>query len=517
MKRISGPDFPTGAYIVGSAGIREAYTTGRGKLRVRARATVEEIRNGREQIVITEVPYQTNKSLIIERIADLVRAKKLEGISDVRDESDKDGIRLVIEVKRDAVPEVVLNNLYMHTQLQDTYGIILLALVNGQPRVLNLKQMLTYFIEFRHEVLVRRTEYELNEAEERAHILEGLKIALDNIDAVIALIRGSADPEVARKGLMKSFSLSERQAKAILDMRLQRLTSLEVEKIVDEYRETIKQIEMLKNILANRALRLSMIKDELGEIRERYGDERRTEIIHEATDFSVEDMIAEEDMVITISHNGYIKRSPSSQWRRQRRGGRGVKGATTREDDFVEHLFIASSHDYILFFTDQGKCYWKKVHEIPQAGRLSRGRAIVNLIECESGEKVRAFVAVRDFDEDQYIVMATRRGLIKRTSLGAYSKPRRKGIYAIDIVEGDELIEARISNGDNDIILGTRNGKAIRFHESDVRPMGRKTRGVAGVKLAGEDDFVVGMMVVGRNAVPSSTPRRPRDHYPENH
>lgn len=498
MKSISGPDFPTGAYIVGSAGIREAYTTGRGKLRVRARASVEEVRNGREQIVITEVPYQTNKSLIIERIAELVRAKKLEGISDVRDESDKDGIRLVIEVKRDAVPEVVLNNLYMQTQLQDTYGIILLALVNGQPRVLNLKQMLTYFIEFRHEVLVRRTEHELNEAEERAHILEGLKIALDNIDAVIALIRGSADPEVARKGLMKSFSLSEHQAKAILDMRLQRLTSLEVEKIVDEYRETIKLIEKLKNILANRALRLAMIKEELKDIRERYGDERRTEIIHEATDFSVEDMIAEEDMVITISYNGYIKRSPSSQWRRQRRGGRGVKGATTREDDFVEHLFIASSHDYILFFSDRGKCYWKKVHEIPQAGRLSRGRAIVNLIECESGEKVRAFVAVRDFDEDQYIVMATRRGLIKRTSLRAYSNPRRRGIYAIDIVEGDELIEVKISSGDNDIILGTRNGKAIRFHESDVRPTGRKTRGVIGVKLAGEDDFVVGMMVVRR-------------------
>jgi DNA gyrase subunit A len=498
MKRISGPDFPTGAYIVGSAGIREAYTTGRGKLRVRARATVEEVRNGREQIVITEVPYQTNKSLIIERIAELVRAKKLEGISDVRDESDKDGIRLVIEVKRDAVPEVVLNNLYKHTQLQETYGIILLALVNGQPRVLNLKQMLIHFIDFRHEVLVRRTEHELAEAEERAPILEGLKIALDNIDAVIALIRGSADPEVARKGLMKSFSLSERQAKAILDMRLQRLTSLEVEKIVEEYRETIKQIERLKNILANRALRMSMIKEELGDIRERYGDERRTEIIHDATDFSVEDMIAEEDMVITISHNGYIKRSPSSQWRRQRRGGRGVKGATTREDDFVEHLFIASSHDYILFFSDQGKCYWKKVHEIPQAGRLSRGRAIVNLIECESGENVRAFVAVRDFDEDQYIVMATRKGLIKRTSLSAYSKPRRKGIYAIDIVEGDELIEAMISNGDNDIILGTRNGKAIRFHESDARPMGRKTRGVTGVRLAGEDDYVVGMMVVRR-------------------
>lgn len=498
MKHVSGPDFPTGAYILGSAGIREAYTTGRGKLTVRARATVEEVRNGREQIVITEVPYQTNKSLIIERIADQVRAKKLEGITDVRDESDKDGIRLVIEVKRDAVPEVVLNNLYRHTQLQDTYGIILLALVNGQPRVLNLKQMLTHFIEFRHEVLVRRTEFELKEAEERAHILEGLKIALDNIDAVIALIRGSADPEVAKKGLMKSFKLSERQAKAILDMRLQRLTSLEVEKIVDEYRETIKLIEKLNNILANRALRLSMIKDELDEVNERYGDERRTEIIHEATDFSVEDMIAEEDMVITISHNGYIKRSPSSQWRRQRRGGRGVKGATTREDDFVEHLFIASSHDYILFFTDQGKCYWKKVHEIPQAGRLSKGRAIVNLIECETGEKVRAFVSVRDFDKDKFIVMATKKGLIKRTSLSAYSNPRRKGIYAIDIVEGDELIEARISNGDNDIILGTRNGKAIRFHESDVRPMGRKTRGVTGVKLAGEDDHVVGMMVVRR-------------------
>lgn len=498
MKSISGPDFPTGAYIVGSAGIRDAYTTGRGKLTVRARASVEEVRNGREQIVITEIPYQTNKSLVIERIADLVRAKKLEGISDVRDESDKDGIRLVVEVKRDAVPEVVLNNLYMQTQLQDTYGIILLALVDGQPRVLTLKQMLTHFVEFRHVVLVRRTEFELNEAEERAHILEGLKIALDNIDAVIALIRGSADPEVARKGLVKSFKLSDRQAKAILDMRLQRLTSLEVEKIVDEYREMIKLIEQLKNILANRALRLAMIKEELEGIRERYGDERRTEIIHEATDFSVEDMIAEEDMVITISHNGYIKRSASSQWRRQRRGGRGVKGATTREDDFVEHLFIASSHDYILFFTDKGKCYWKKVHEIPQAGRLSRGRAIVNLIECETGEKVNAFVAVRDFSEDQYIVMATRRGLIKRTSISAYSNPRRKGIYAIDIVEGDELIEAKISNGDNDIILGTHNGKAIRFQESDVRPMGRKTRGVTGVKLAGVDDYVVGMIVVRR-------------------
>ncbi|UCH63207.1 MAG: DNA gyrase subunit A [Fidelibacterota bacterium] len=505
MSAVTGPDFPTGAYILGGEGIREAYTTGRGKLTIRARASVEEVRSDREQIVITEIPYQTNKSLIIERIAELVRAKKLEGIRDVRDESDKDGIRLVIEVKRDAVPEVVLNNLYKYTQLQDTYGIILLALVNGQPKVLNLKQLLTHFIEFRHDVVLRRTQYELRQAEDRAHILEGLKIALDNIDAIIKLIRGSADQHEARKGLMKAFKLSKRQAQAILDMRLQRLTSMEVDKVVVEYRETIKLIEKLKNILSNRALRMAIIKEELEEIRGRYGDDRRTEIIHAESDFSVEDMIADEDMVITISHNGFIKRSPSSQWRRQRRGGRGIQGATTREDDFVEHLFIATSHDYILFFTDRGKCYWRKVHEIPQAGRLSRGRAIINLIECESGEKVRAFVAVRDFPDDQYIVMATKQGLIKRTALSAYGNPRRKGIYAIDIQEGDELIEAKISLGDNDIILGTRRGKAIRFHESDVRPTGRKTRGVVGVRLASpeagqtvSDDYVVGMMVVRR-------------------
>ncbi|MFB0516590.1 MAG: DNA gyrase subunit A [Candidatus Neomarinimicrobiota bacterium] len=497
-EHIKGPDFPTAAYILGVEGIQEAYQTGRGKVTVRARATVEEARGGREQIVITEIPYQTNKSLIIERIAELVRAKKLEGISDVRDESDKDGVRMVVEVRRDAVPEVVLNNLYMHTQLQETYGIIMLALVNGQPKILNLKQLLTHFIDFRHEVVVRRTRYELNQAEERAHILEGLKIALDNIDAVVTLIRGSANPDVARQGLMKTFTLSERQAQAILDMRLQRLTSLEVEKVVAEYRETIKLIEKLKNILENRGLRMAIIKEELEEVRERYGDERRTEIVSAAADFSVEDMIADEDMVITISHNGYIKRSASSQWRRQRRGGRGMQAATTREDDFVEHLFIASSHDYILFFTDRGKCYWRKVHEIPQAGRLSRGRAIVNLVECESGEKVNAFVSVRDFNAEHFIVMATRQGLIKRTALSAYGNPRRKGIYAIDVQEGDELIEAKISHGSDDIILGTRNGKAIRFHESDVRPTGRKTRGVIGVKLAGEEDYVVGMIVVRR-------------------
>ncbi len=498
LDHIHGPDFPTGAFIMGSAGFREAYRTGRGKVIMRARATVEETRGGREQIIITEIPYQTNKALVVERIADLVRAKKLEGISDVRDESDKDGIRLVIEVKRDAIPEVVLNNLYKHTQLQDTYGIIMLALVGGIPRVLTLQQMLNYFIDFRHEVVVRRTTFELNEARERAHILEGLKIALENIDEVIALIRASANPEAARKGLRKQFKLSERQATAILEMRLQRLTSMEVDKVVAEHQAVLEQIADLESILGDEDRRMTIIKDELLEVQQRYGDERRTEIIPEAGDFSVEDMIADEDMVITVSHNGYIKRSPSSQWRRQRRGGRGMQGATTREDDFVEHLFIATSHAYILFFTDRGKCYWLKVHEIPQVGRLSRGRAIVNLIGCESGEKLQAFVAVREFPEDSFVVMATRKGKVKRTSLAAYSKPRRGGIYAIDIVEGDELIEAKISNGENDVILGTRAGKSIRFQESDARPMGRKTRGVRGITLAGPDDYVVGMIVVRR-------------------
>ncbi len=498
LEHIQGPDFPTGAFIMGSGGFREAYRTGRGKVIIRARATVEEDRGGREQIIITEIPYQTNKALVVERIADLVRSKKLEGISDVRDESDKDGIRLVIEVKRDAIPEVVLNNLYKHTQLQDTYGIILLALVGGVPRVLNLQQMLSYFIDFRHEVVVRRTTYELNEARERAHILEGLKIALENIDEIIALIRASANPDAARKGLRKQFNLSERQATAILEMRLQRLTSMEVDKVVAEHQVVLEQIADLESILGDEGRRMSIIKDELLEVQQRYGDERRTEIIPDAGDFSVEDMIADEDMVITVSHNGYIKRSASSQWRRQRRGGRGMQGATTREDDFVEHLFIATSHAYILFFTDRGKCHWLKVHEIPQAGRLSRGRAIVNLIGCESGEKLKAFVAVREFPEDSYVVMATRKGKVKRTSLAAYSKPRRGGIYAIDIVEGDELIEAKISNGENDIILGTRAGKSIRFKESDARPMGRKTMGVRGITLAGPDDYVVGMIVVRR-------------------
>ena len=498
MTHIKGPDFPTGAYILGSDGFTQAYRGGRGLVIVRARATMEEIHNDREQIVITEIPYQTNKSLIIERIADLVRTKKLEGIRDLRDESDKDGIRIVIEVKRDAIPEVVLNNLYKHTQLQETYGIILLALVNGVPKVLTLKAMLTHFVDFRHEVVVRRTKFELKQAEERAHILEGLKIALENIDEVIAIIRGSDDPEAANRELKKKFKFSDSQSKAILEMRLQRLTSLEVDKVIAEYNETMVIIENLQGILGDKGRRMGIIKDELLEIQERYGDERRTEIVQATGDFSVEDMIADEDMVITVSHNGFIKRSASSQWRRQRRGGRGMQGATTREDDFVEHLFIATSHAYILFFTDRGKCYWLKVHEIPPAGRLSRGRAIVNLIGCQTGEKVQAFVAVRDFPDNHYVVMATRQGLVKRTALSAYSHPRKGGIYAIDIQEGDELIEAKISHGDDDIIFGTRMGKSIRFHESDARPMGRKTRGVRGIRLASGNDYVVGMMIVRR-------------------
>ena len=495
---IPGPDFPTGAYIYGTEGIKSAYATGRGKVIMRAKAAFEEIRNNREQIVITEIPYQTNKAVITERIAELVRAKKLEGISDIRDESDKDGIRLVVEVKRDAIPEVVLNNLYKHTQLQDTYGMILLALVNGEPKVLSLKQMLTHFLDFRHVVVVRRTEYDLAQARERAHILEGLEIALENIDEVIALIKASANPEAAQETLRNKFQLSEKQAKAILEMRLQRLTSLEVEKVVAEHKEVLGLIDDLEDILADKSRRMMIIKDELAGIKERYGDARRSEIVAAGGEFSVEDMIAEEDMVITVSHNGFIKRSASNQWRRQRRGGRGMQGATTMEDDFVEHVFVASTHDYLLFFSDRGKCYWLKVHEVPQAGRLSRGRAVVNLIGTEPGEKVNAFVSVKDFPEDQYIIMATRKGLVKRTALSAYGKPRKGGIYAIDIQEDDELIEAKVTYGDNDIILGTRRGKAIRFHESDARPMGRKTRGVRGVRLVGANDAVLGMIVVRR-------------------
>ena len=498
MQHIKGPDFPTAGLILGMDGLKEAYETGRGKIKMRARAHIETNKKGRNSIVVTEVPYQTNKASLVEKIADLVRDKKVVGISDLRDESDKDGIRVVVETKRDAVPEVILNQLYKHTQLQDTFGIILLALVDGIPKIMPLKTVLNHFIDFRHEVVVKRTEFELKEAEARAHILEGLKIALDNIDAVIKVIRGSKDPSQAKEGLMNSFNLSELQSQAILEMRLQKLTGLEVDKVVGEYKELIKLISNLKSVLENKTKRMDIIKTELLEIKNQYGDERRTEIVPVDTDFSMEDMIAEEEVVLTITHQGYIKRTALNTYRTQRRGGRGVQGAMSKDEDFVEHLFIANTHNYMLFFTDTGKCYWLKVYDIPQAGRASRGRAIVNLIGCNPEEKVEAFVSVKGFDDDHYIVMATKNGIIKKTVLSAYGKPRKGGIYAIEIREGDKLIQARVSNGENDILLGTHEGKSIRFSENDVRASGRKTMGVKGIKLSSKVDYVVGMLIVKR-------------------
>lgn len=498
MDYVKGPDFPTGAIIMGTEGIKSAYNTGRGKVIVRGRAFIETKKNGREHIIISELPYQVNKANLIEKIADLVRDKKIEGISDLRDESDKDGIRVVIEIKRDAIPDVILNQLYKHTQLQDTFGIIMLALVNSVPKVMKLPEMMNHFIDFRHTVVVRRTEFDLKQAEAKAHLLEGLKIALDNIDEVIKIIRGSKDPIHAKEGLMNSFELSELQTQAILDMRLQRLTSLEVEKVVEEYRAIIQTIAQLKNILESRSMRMDIIKTELRELLEKHGDERRTEIMPYGAEFSIEDMIAEEEMVITITHQGYIKRTAVNTYRTQRRGGRGVQGATSRDEDFIEHLFIASTHNYMLFFTDGGKCYWLKVYDIPQGGRATRGRAIINLIGCETDEHVKAFVSVKEFDDEHYIVMATKNGIVKKTVLSAYGKPRKGGIYAIEVREGDELIEARITNGEHDILLGTSDGKSIRFSENDIRPSGRKTMGVIGIKLSSATDKLIGMLVVKR-------------------
>ena len=495
---ITGPDFPTGGIIMGTDGIKSAYKTGRGKVVVRARASIETDNKGRSSIIINELPYQVNKARLIEKIADLVRAKRVEGIRDIRDESDKDGIRVVIETKRDAIPEIILNQLFKYTQLQDTFGIIMLALVGGIPKLLKLKDMLGYFIEFRHEIVVRRTQFDLNQAEAKAHILEGLKIALDNIDEIIELIKTSIDPAAAKEGLMNSFDLSEKQAQAILDMRLQRLTGLETDKVIEEYKEIIKVIAKLTGIIESKHQRMNIIKLELEETRERFGDERRTEIMPFGADVSIEDMIVEEDMVLTITHSGYIKRTPLTTYRTQRRGGRGIQGALSKDTDFVEHLFIANTHNHILFFTDRGKCYWLKVYDIPQGGRATQGRAIVNLIGCEPGEKVEAFVSVKDFSDSEYIVMATQKGIVKKTVLSAYSKPRKGGIYAIDIREGDRLIEAKITDGDNDILLGTKEGKSIRFSEKDVRPTGRKTMGVKGITLSSTEDDVIGMLIVKR-------------------
>lgn len=497
---IPGPDFPTGGIIQGKRGIVEAYKTGRGRVILKAKANVERQKSGKESIIITEIPYQINKSNLLERIAFLVRDKLIDGISDLRDESDRDGMRIVVDLKRDAQAEVVLNQLFKHTQMQTTFGVIMLALVDGQPKVLNLKEMLTLFLEHRHKVITRKTQFELKKAEHRAHILEGLKIALDHIDAVIKLIRSSKTPEEAKNGLMTKFKLSEIQAQAILDMRLQRLTGLEREKVEQEYLDVIKLIEKLKGILESKAKRMNIIKEELSELKKKYGDERRTEIMEEEEgEFTIEDLIAEEDMVITITHTGYIKRLSVTSYRRQSRGGRGVIGIETKEEDFVEHLFIASTHNYILFFTPKGRCHWIKVHEIPVGGRLAKGKPVVNMLDLGEEEKIAAFVPVREFDDKHFVVMASQNGIIKKTLLSAFSNPRRGGINAMNVPEHDNLIEAKITDGTCDIVLATTEGQAIRFHEDKVRDMGRSAYGVKGITLA-KKDKVIGMVVVKRDA-----------------
>lgn len=495
MEYIKGPDFPTGGVIYGMSGVLDAYRTGRGLIRVRATAAVESLKNGRENIVITEIPYMVAKATLLEKMADLVREKRVEGISNIRDESDRKGMRVVVELKQDAYSEVVLNQLYKHTQLESTFGANMIALVDRQPRQLNLKQLLQHYIDHRHDVVVRRTSFELQVAEDRAHILEGLRIALDAIEEVIRIVRGAADPDAARSVLMERLSLSERQAQAVLTMTIQRLTGLEHRKIEEEYEALVEEIARLKSILGSRQERMELVRSELSEVEAKYGDERRSNIVLSASEFNIEDLIADEDMVITISHQGYIKRIPVDTYRQQRRGGRGVTGMRTKEEDFVEHLFIASTHSYILFLTDRGHCHWLKVHEIPEGGRVSRGRPVVNLIEIGEGHKVAAIVPVRAFDDGRYLMKVTRNGLVKKTVLPAYSRPRRAGIIAMNILEDDRLIGAEVTNGSQEIVLATRNGQAIRFHEHDVRDMGRGTRGVRGISLE-DDDEVVCMVVV---------------------
>jgi DNA gyrase subunit A len=495
MKHIVAPDFPTGGIIYGYDGVKEAYTKGRGRVLVRAKANIEKAKGDRQRIVVTELPYMVNKATLIERIADLVNEKKIEDISDIRDESDRDGMRMIVELKRDANAEVVLNNLFRLTQMQTTFGVIMLALVDGRPQVLTLRDMIEKFVKHRNDVVVRRSKYELDEAEKRAHILEGYIIALDNIDAVIRLIKQSKDVETARTGLMKKFKLSDIQARAILDMRLQKLTGLERKKVEEEYRGTIKLIEKLKAILKSKALQLKIIEEELLELKKQYGDARRTEIVYKAEEFSIEDMIAEEDVVITISHNGLIKRVPVSGYRRQSRGGRGVTGAATKEDDFLEHIFIASTHNYILIFTNQGRCYWLKVFEIPEGGRTAKGKSINTLISKSPEEQITAFIAVKEFDDKHYVTMVSERGMVKKVLLSEFSNPRRNGITAANLKKGDTLKDVKLTDGTQQIVIGTREGLAIRFHEEEVRAMGRAAAGVRGIRL-GKKDKVVGMVTL---------------------
>lgn len=497
MNFIKGPDFPTGGVIHGTTGIREAYEHGKGLIKIRAKARVEKEYRGGENIIISELPYQVNKARLIEKIAELVRDKKLEGISEIRDESDRDGIRIVLELKRGEMAEVILNNLYKHTQMESTFGVIMLALVGGQPHILNLKRLLSYFLQHRRDVVIRRTRYELRKAEERAHILEGLKIALDNLDEIISLIRTSKSPDDAKESLVRRFPLTEIQAKAILDMKLQRLTGLEREKIVKEYSETLKEIERLRAILGSEALVSKIIKDELLDIKSRYADERRTEITEETKEITIEDLITEEEMVITLSHQGYIKRNPLSAYRSQRRGGKGLTGMETKEEDYVEQLFIGSTHDYMLFFSNLGRLYWLKTYQIPEAGRTAKGKALVNLLALSEGERITTALPIRDFKEG-YLVMFTKKGIVKKTLLDEYSNPRGKGVIAITLDEGDELIAVRKTNGQNDFIIGTREGLSIRFNEEDVRPMGRIARGVIGIRLQ-EGDEVVSAEVIETN------------------
>ncbi len=500
MQHIKAPDFPTGGIIYGYEGVRDAFETGRGKVVMRAKTSFEEVGN-REAIIVSEIPYMVNKADMIKKTADLINDKKLDGIHDIRDESDRKGMRIVYELKRDAIPNIVLNKLFKYTQLQSSFSVNNIALVNGRPEQLNLKQIIGHFIDHRHEVVVRRTQYELEQAEKRAHVLEGLLIALDNLDAIIKMIRGSRTPEDARNGLMTSFKLSEIQARAILDLRLQKLTGLERDKLKEEYDELMNTIAFLKNILENEDVRMDIIKTELNEVKEKYGDERRSTIEYGGGDFRIEDMIPDEEVVITISHLGYVKRTKLTEYKSQNRGGVGSKGATTRDADFLEEMFVANNHDYMLFFTEKGRCFWLRVFEIPEGAKATKGRAIQNMINIPSDDKVMAFINTKDLKDEDYInshcvVMCTKKGVVKKTSLESYSRPRQNGINAITIREGDQLLEAKLTTGNSQIMLAVKSGKAIRFEEEKVRPMGRTASGVRGVTLANDNDEVVGMICV---------------------